>query len=239
MKTLTIRLAGPLQSYGNEASFERRTTGDYPSKSAVIGMLAAALGYQRNDSRILRLNQLDFAVRIDQVGEHLKDFQTVEWKQGSRKITYRDYLQDALFMVGIGSEDEEVVEQLKMALAAPRFQLFLGRRANVPAGILQTNIYVNKNPITVLESLNWQAAEWYQQRDYVQNVYRTQVPIEIVADAQLLSKDGVMVKDLVGSFDERNRYFSYRARASERIYLQNLYHSKDGRETNQDPLNFL
>ena len=41
MKTLTIKLTGPLQSYGNEATFSRRTSYHYPSKSAVIGLIAA------------------------------------------------------------------------------------------------------------------------------------------------------------------------------------------------------
>lgn len=42
MKTLTIKLTAPLQAYGNEASFERRTSWPGPSKSAIIGMIAAA-----------------------------------------------------------------------------------------------------------------------------------------------------------------------------------------------------
>ena len=58
MKTISIRLTSPLQSYGNEAQFARRTTGDYPSKSAIVGMLAAALGYQRDDPAINALNDL-------------------------------------------------------------------------------------------------------------------------------------------------------------------------------------
>ncbi len=47
MKTLTIRLIAPLQSYGNQATFERRTSDDHPSKSAIIGMIAAAMGYKK------------------------------------------------------------------------------------------------------------------------------------------------------------------------------------------------
>ncbi|WP_143441692.1 CRISPR-associated protein Cas5, partial [Lactobacillus helveticus] len=47
MKTATIRLTAPLQSYGNQASFNQRTSDNYPSKSAVIGIIAAALGYRR------------------------------------------------------------------------------------------------------------------------------------------------------------------------------------------------
>ncbi|WP_369347136.1 type I-E CRISPR-associated protein Cas5/CasD [Amylolactobacillus amylophilus] len=114
MKTVTIRLAGLLQSYGSEANFNYRTTLGYPSKSAVIGMIAAAFGYERDNPAINRLNNLAFAVRIDQPGRALQDFQMVHMQKGKQiqsKITYRDYLQDAVFVVAIGSEDSELIEK--------------------------------------------------------------------------------------------------------------------------------
>jgi CRISPR system Cascade subunit CasD len=141
MKSLTIRLTAPLQSYGNEATFNRRTTDDYPSKSAIIGMIAAALGYRRDDSRINSLNKLLMAVRIDQPGKVLTDFHMVEYAQNSkktkRKLTYRDYLQDAVFIVAIGSKDEDLIDRIEYALKHPYFQLSLGRRSNAPAGLLR------------------------------------------------------------------------------------------------------
>lgn len=69
MKTLVIRIAAPLQSYGDPASFEKRTTFRAPSKSAVIGMIGAALGFRRESDDYKSLNDLDFAVRVDQPGE--------------------------------------------------------------------------------------------------------------------------------------------------------------------------
>ena len=77
MKTLTIKLTAPLQAYGNEASFERRTSWPGPSKSAIIGMIAAALGLRRDSEQIGELNSLAFAVRIDQPGKIMTDFHTV------------------------------------------------------------------------------------------------------------------------------------------------------------------
>jgi len=46
MKTLHLLLwfEGPLQSWGVNAKFNRRTTLDFPSRSAVLGVLCAALG---------------------------------------------------------------------------------------------------------------------------------------------------------------------------------------------------
>lgn len=69
MKTILLRLKGPMQSWGTSSRFETRTSDYYPSKSAVIGIIAASLGYRRDeDEKIQKLNDLDFAVRIDQEG---------------------------------------------------------------------------------------------------------------------------------------------------------------------------
>ena len=71
MSTLLLRLAAPMQAWGVDSDFETRRTLPYPTKSGVIGMLAAALGRGRQDS-LEDLNQLRFGVRIDQEGELLK-----------------------------------------------------------------------------------------------------------------------------------------------------------------------
>ena len=239
MKILTIRLTAPLQSYGDEATFERRTTGDYPSKSAVIGMIGAALGYAREDARIAALNDLHFAVRVDRVGQMLTDFHTAEWKKDVRKITYRDYLQDAVFVVAVGSDDAQDIAKIHAALQHPRYQLFLGRRANVPAGILLMEEFDDESPVAVLEKLGWQASPWSQ------TVYRRQHPknrfpkVDIYADANLLADEhSILVKDRVGSFDQRNRYFGYRAMATERIQLTHAHVPVD-ESTEHDALGAL
>ncbi|QMU08782.1 type I-E CRISPR-associated protein Cas5/CasD [Levilactobacillus suantsaii] len=240
MQTLTIKLTAPLQSYGNPASFLRRTTGDYPSKSAIVGLLAAALGYRRKDQRTVRLNDLDFAVRIDQVGVALMDYQTVEWKPNTRKITYRDYLQDALFVVALGSNDDALIEQLVEALRHPKFQPFLGRRANVPAGPLQVQTFADASPITVLsEILPWQAAAWYQRQIWYRK-QTAQVAVDLVADAALLpDQTRVMVKDRMVSFDQRHRQHGFRAVAAKQLHFDNPYQQRMSGETQQNPLAYL
>ena len=47
MSTLLLRLAGPMQSWGTDSKFDERRTGREPSKSGVIGLVAAALGIAR------------------------------------------------------------------------------------------------------------------------------------------------------------------------------------------------
>ena len=64
---LLFRLSGPLASWGEIAVGERRSSWPRPSKSAVLGLVAAALGYDRHDaSAHASLNDgLHFAVRVD------------------------------------------------------------------------------------------------------------------------------------------------------------------------------
>ena len=79
MKTILLKFSGPLQSWGTNSHFEIRNTDAHPSKSGVIGMIAAGLGYSRDDDENLaRLNCLSYAVRIDQTGELLRDYHTAK-----------------------------------------------------------------------------------------------------------------------------------------------------------------
>lgn len=73
MSTLLLRLAAPLQSWGINSKFEYRFTEKMPTKSAVVGMLAAALGLGR-DADLSKLNALKFGVRADREGEETTDF---------------------------------------------------------------------------------------------------------------------------------------------------------------------
>ena len=130
MSTLLLRLAAPLQAWGSDSRFETRRTGREPTKSGVIGLLAAALGRSRADS-VDDLCRLRFGVRVDQEGQLLRDFHTAKSDKTSY-VTRRYYLSDAVFLVGLEDEDEEYLRSLEHALRNPAFPLFLGRRSCPP-----------------------------------------------------------------------------------------------------------
>ena len=67
MNTLLIRLAGPMQSWGTQSRFFTRDTGHEPSKSGVIGVLCAALGWGR-EAPLDDLARLRMGVRVDRPG---------------------------------------------------------------------------------------------------------------------------------------------------------------------------
>lgn len=129
MPTLLLRLAAPLQSWGSNSKFEIRTTEKMPTKSGVVGMLAAALGWGRN-ADLSELTTLKFGVRADREGEDITDFHTVHSEKSSY-VTYRHYLSDAVFLAGLEGE-KEYLKKLETALQNPKFALFLGRRSCPP-----------------------------------------------------------------------------------------------------------
>src|SRR3954463_10414355 len=102
MSVLLLKLAGPLQSWGSSSRFARRGTDTAPTKSGVIGLLAAAKGIRRTEP-LTELLGLEFGVRLDQPGQILRDFQTARSLDGrdSAPLTYRFYLSDAVFLAAV------------------------------------------------------------------------------------------------------------------------------------------
>ena len=103
MATLLLRLAAPLQAWGADSKFETRKTGREPTKSGVIGLLAAALGLRRDEREaLLRLTGLRVGVRVEREGQLLVDYHTAKTQdEKTSYVTYRHYLQDAVFLAGI------------------------------------------------------------------------------------------------------------------------------------------
>jgi CRISPR-associated Cas5-like protein len=88
MKSVLIRLEGPIQSWGTQGRFSIRDTDTEPSKSGVIGFVAGALGMKRDDDAMLaRLSALEMAVRIEREGALLHDYHTA----GGGKFRGKDH----------------------------------------------------------------------------------------------------------------------------------------------------
>lgn len=76
---LVFQLAGPLASWGDVAVGEDRPSASAPSVSAVLGLLAAAVGLERSDpGQEAFAAGYGIAVRVYASGELLRDFHTVQ-----------------------------------------------------------------------------------------------------------------------------------------------------------------
>ncbi len=137
MAVLLLRLDGPMQSWGTQSRFDDRDTERFPSKSGVIGLLCAALGRPRS-APLDDLAALRMAARADQPGVLQTDYQTARdvpraKGSGSGNVqSWRHYLADACFLVGLESADHELLTQVHTALLAPVWPLYLGRKGHVP-----------------------------------------------------------------------------------------------------------
>lgn len=147
---LVMRLEGPLQSWGASSQFNRRLTDFLPTRSAVSGMLCAALGLERGSEAeaqfLARCNRLHMlAVALPRQSRNrplavrrLEDYHTV---QNTRKaggglkdchITRRQYLLDAAFRVFLSGERDTLAKAAD-ALQNPVWGLWLGRKACIPS----------------------------------------------------------------------------------------------------------
>lgn len=141
ISTLLLRLQGPMQSYGIESKFEFRETTFEPTKSGVLGMICCVLGRDRTDPVDDLVMHLGMAVRVDRPGRVEVDFHTAldivsaegSLKRGSSKMSYRYYLHDASFLVGLQSENEELLQTVHEAFQRPCRPAFLGRKSCPPA----------------------------------------------------------------------------------------------------------
>ncbi len=219
MTSLALRLAGPLQSWGASSRFVRRSTEPWPTKSAVFGLLAAAMGRRRTDP-IEDLLGLRFGVRVDQGGELLRDFQTARSLDGSRTmpLSYRFYLSDAVFLAVVEG-DGELIEAVETALRAPAFPLYLGRRSCPPAGryLLGTR---DLPLFDVLRSEPWQASGHHAARSGA-----GPVQLDVVVDADVVPVDhaeqrvSLTARDEPVSYDPELREYGWRRLVRTRVTL--------------------
>ncbi|AUH40556.1 type I-E CRISPR-associated protein Cas5/CasD [Streptomyces sp. CMB-StM0423] len=158
MTGLLLHLAAPLQSWGEHSAFTDRDTVAHPTRSALIGMIAAAMGIPRAEALtddlsrpFSRLPRLRFTIRIDRPGTHLVDFHTVgggypahrtlPTAKGTRRgkdtatlVSHRHYLTDAAFTIAVTAPgDTTLLADCAHALTHPRWPLYLGRRSCPPA----------------------------------------------------------------------------------------------------------
>lgn len=163
MTVLLLRLAGPMQAWGDSSRFSRRETRTFPTKSGVLGLLAAADGRRRSDP-IEDLARLRFGVRVDQPGTLLKDFQTaINWDtKQAMPLSYRYYISDAVFVAGVEG-DRSLLESLHEAVTAPHFPLYLGRRSCPVSG--EVSLGLSQHDLeTALRQCPWKAARWHRRR---------------------------------------------------------------------------
>ncbi len=144
MTTLLMRMRAPMMSWGDHSRFTIRDTRREPTKSAVIGLLCAALGRPRWEP-VHDLAALKMGVRVDREGVMLCDYHTImdsvksSGSRGDTVLSDRYYMADADYLVGLEG-DRSLLETLDTALESPCWQLYFGRKSFVPSCPIQIGI---------------------------------------------------------------------------------------------------
>jgi len=160
--TLAFIIDAPLQSWGSASKFQRRETESWPTKSALVGVLAAALGIDKHaldeaeqlspfaalTFSVLRWPKLHPALRLADfhtVGGGYDKTDPVQRLHIPRKagdgspfgtvITRRSYLTDARF-IALFPGDEATLKRAAAALLDPVWGVWFGRKACIPAELL-------------------------------------------------------------------------------------------------------
>lgn len=201
--SLILLLKGPMQSWGDSSRYRQRTTREIPTKSGVIGLLAAAEGRRRSDP-IEDLTELRMAVRVDQPGSLLRDYQTAMAPDAKyANLVTRYYLSDAVFVVALESPNAEMLGGLADALRNPRYPLFLGRRS-CPAPVNLVLGIVDAPAVEALRAEPWHAAEHHRK------LRATQVELPIYRDGLPGEPGGFARRDVPVSFSQKHREYSWR-----------------------------
>ncbi|MDF7680086.1 type I-E CRISPR-associated protein Cas5/CasD [Enterobacteriaceae bacterium ESL0689] len=150
---LVFQLHGPMASWGMAAPGEVRHSQPLPTRSALLGLLAAAVGICRDEEERLHLFNQHYAFLLS-ASHHprwARDYHTVQMPKAVRKVRYfsrreelhdpkvletlvtrRDYYTDSWWLVGIAltANAPYTLEQLQEALRQPVFPLYLGRKSH-------------------------------------------------------------------------------------------------------------
>lgn len=195
---VVFTLVAPMGSFGDLAGHERRGSDEWPSRSAILGLVGAALGVRRHDGQGQEeLARWRVAVSTLSSGKPFRDFHTAQAVPTSRikrpatrrdalefllpgdnpVVTRRDYRTDCAFGVALwGSGD---LEQLREALMRPVFVPYLGRKSCPLSAPMAPRVVVADNPVEALGDV--------QLPPYLKSRLDPERPLVVASDEPLAS----------------------------------------------------
>lgn len=186
---LVFLLAAPIASFGSYAGHERRGSESFPLRSAVLGLVGAALGVDRSDSEGQKaLRAYAVAVQPFQPTAPLRDYHTVQTVPTARAkrppsrrhalrragrdantiVTVRDYRCDVLIGVALWRDGQWPLGDIAECLRYPRFPLYLGRKSCPLASPLNPRVLTAAGPadaLACIEIPHWLHHERWSERD--------------------------------------------------------------------------
>lgn len=175
---LVFTLVSAFGAMGEHAGHERRGTRTWPGRSAILGLLGAALGLRRdNAAGLATLDPIRMAVGVHDEGAPMRDYHTVTTvpsaaarrpdsraaalraagRDANVTITLRDYRVGPLYAVALWGAP---LEPLAEALRRPAFALWLGRKSCPLAAPPDPRIVAAKGPLEALATARLPGFRW-------------------------------------------------------------------------------
>lgn len=204
---LALLLDGPMQSWGHASRFERRTTALHPTRSGVIGLIAAAVGIDKHTadetaqlSRFTSLNVTTLTLprrnrrAQELLMQRLEDYHTVTGiRRASGKEdedatvqTYRHYLLDARFGVLLEGPSA-LLDSIAAALRNPKWGVWLGRKCCLPASPLLVAPPGSRAAVwaSMLQRAGYSGTETEEQFDRILEVAATDSGADMIEDTPI------------------------------------------------------
>lgn len=183
---LALRLRGPMQSWGFNSQFNRRETGLFPTKSALVGLCCAAMGLDRGSEAESATLKMFVDVKLTCVAmpqqpkgrpvfmKRMQDYHTVQNTcdaKGNMKkdavLTYRQYLNDAGF-IALFNGKKTFLCHIADSLQNPVWGVWLGRKACIPSAPVFAGLYSSEvDAVSNVSELEGQSIEKFS---YVREV---------------------------------------------------------------------
>ncbi len=143
---LALLLDGPLQSWGHASRFERRTTALHPTRSAILGLIAAALGIDKHGANeaaqlsrfcALRITVITLPRRSRRAGDlpmqRLEDYHTVAFTKeaGANQARIAKLLARSRNPISAEDRGSEIKPTTRHYLLDARFGVLLDGPSNL------------------------------------------------------------------------------------------------------------
>lgn len=179
---LVFQLHGAMAAWGDIAVGETRPSSPYPSKSAILGLLAAACGIERQQEKTHEEMATGYgvAVKVLSGGTLLMDYHTVQVPPQRRQTVFRtrkeellseklgtllssrEYRCDAVYIVAAWVAHPSApfpLRKLAAAIEKPVYHLYLGRKSCPPGSPLCPVVVEEKDLKTALDAYSAIPAE--------------------------------------------------------------------------------
>ncbi len=158
MKYLIFQIYAPLISWGDIAVRGERRSYRNPSKSAMLGLISAALGIKRDEEALIEnlTQSLGFSMKLYSPGFLIKDFHTVQVPKKEKNVYYhtrraelnakkekigtvlssREYRCDSYSLIAVFLKNDKCkygLEEISDKIKKPVFHIYFGRKSCPPA----------------------------------------------------------------------------------------------------------